>query len=89
MVFFEGRELNYDAIDMRIVLMHDGHTNANAIARPSVHRNSNESWSQHVSGCRYLDGTMDDEYTRQANQNQVNPIRLSNTVERIEDNQEE
>ncbi|KAH3726845.1 hypothetical protein DPMN_052717 [Dreissena polymorpha] len=69
--------------------MHDGHADAYTTARPSVHRNSNESWSQHLSGCRYLDWTMDDEYTTQAIQNHVNPIRLSTSIERIEDNQDE
>ncbi|KAH3726849.1 hypothetical protein DPMN_052721 [Dreissena polymorpha] len=46
---------------------------ANATVLHRVHRTSNVSSSQHFTGCGC----------------QVNPIRLSNTVERIDDSQEE
>ncbi|KAH3726853.1 hypothetical protein DPMN_052823 [Dreissena polymorpha] len=70
---------------MRIVLVQNGHTYANATALPDVHRTCNVSSSHYCTGCGW---TMDEEY-RQNIQNRENPIRLSNTVELIEIIQDE
>ncbi|KAH3726640.1 hypothetical protein DPMN_052508 [Dreissena polymorpha] len=70
-------------IDGRIVLVQHGHSDANATVHHRVNTTSNVSSTQHFTGC----GCLVNHITGCGCL--VNPIRLSNTVERIEDSQEE
>ncbi|KAH3726643.1 hypothetical protein DPMN_052828 [Dreissena polymorpha] len=69
------------SINVRIELVLDGHA-----ALQRVHRNHDEGSSQHCTGCGCRVWTRFEDH-RHAIENHVIPIRLSTTVERIEDNQ--
>ncbi|KAH3772045.1 hypothetical protein DPMN_173377 [Dreissena polymorpha] len=59
-------------IDLRIELVQHGHSYADATFHNRVNTTSNVSSSQYFTGCGC----------------RVNPVRLSNTVEQIDDGQE-
>ncbi|XP_052245117.1 uncharacterized protein LOC127854154 [Dreissena polymorpha] len=76
------------AIYVRIELVLDGHPDDNAAALQRVDRNRDEGSSQFCSGCGCVFWTRSEDH-RPTIENHRFPIRLSTTVERIEDNQED
>ncbi|KAH3726665.1 hypothetical protein DPMN_052534 [Dreissena polymorpha] len=64
----------------------DAHAYVDTSARLGVHSNTNAHASHN---CRCMVWTLDEEYSQQTIQNKVNPIRLSNTVELMENNEKE